>query len=310
MTAQQEQAVLITGICGRLGQLLARTIHRTQPVIGIDRRRFDKWPADIIHHCVDLRRKKTQDVFRNRQISAVVHLGVMHNPRASSKEHHSWNVVGFQKITDYVVKYKIKKLVLLSSANVYGPHADNPQFLTEESPLLGAQSFSEIRDLVEIDMIGQSFFWRCAETETVILRPCHILGMVRNAASNYFRMKRPVTLLGYDPMVQVIHERDVVQAITLALRPGVRGLFNLKGSGEAPLSKMLQMLERRPLPIPSPVAKPLFTRLWRAHVSSFPAPEVDYLRYACMVDDSKARSELGHAPRHNLLETLRSVEEE
>jgi UDP-glucose 4-epimerase len=50
--------------------------------------------------------------------------------------------------------------VVLSSANVYGPRPDNPQFLTEEAPLLGSQDFSDIRDLIEVDMLAQSFFWR------------------------------------------------------------------------------------------------------------------------------------------------------
>ena len=84
----------------------------------------------------------------------------MHDPRASDKLHHSWNVVAFQKLLEYVEVYNVPKLVVLSSANVYGPMPENPQFLTEDAPLLGAQSFGGIRDLVELDMVAQSFFWR------------------------------------------------------------------------------------------------------------------------------------------------------
>ncbi|MBK7156100.1 MAG: hypothetical protein IPH72_30715 [Sandaracinaceae bacterium] len=35
-------AVLVTGICGRLGKLLVRRLHRTERVVGIDRRRFPR----------------------------------------------------------------------------------------------------------------------------------------------------------------------------------------------------------------------------------------------------------------------------
>jgi UDP-glucose 4-epimerase len=45
-------------------------------------------------------------------------------------------------------------------------------------------------------------------------------------------------------------------------------------------------------------------------VTSFPAPELDFIRYVCMVDDARARSVLGYRPRHDLLETLRAVDEE
>ena len=159
---EEQGAVLITGICGRLGRLLARTLHRTDRVIGIDRRPFTDRPADIDHHQIDLRRKKTRDVFRSGRIRAVIHLGVLHDLRASDKLHHSWNIVAFQKLLGYLTRYQVPKLVVLSSANVYGPQPENPQFLTEDAPLLGAQDFRGIRDLVELDMLAQSFFWRHA----------------------------------------------------------------------------------------------------------------------------------------------------
>ena len=83
---------------------------------------------------------------------------------------------GSRKLLEYVAQFHVPKLVVLSSANVYGPQPSNPQFLTEDAPLLGGQNFSDIRDLVEVDMLAQSFFWKLPETETVILRPVHILG--------------------------------------------------------------------------------------------------------------------------------------
>src|SRR4029079_9379258 len=196
---------------------------------GIYRRPFEGCPKDIEHYQIDVRRKKTRDIFRGTPVAAVVHLGVMHDPRVNAAEHHAWHVAGFQKILEYVAQYRIPKLVLLSSANVYRPRPDNPQFLDEDAPLLGGASFSEIRDLVEIDMLAQSFFWKRPETETVILRPVHILGTVRNAPSNYLRLPVVMTLMGFDPMIQTVHEEDVVRAIDRALRPGVRGIFNLAG---------------------------------------------------------------------------------
>jgi UDP-glucose 4-epimerase len=290
--------------------MLARRLHRTTRVIGIDRRPYSLWPKDVVHHQFDLRRKKTRDLFRHGGIRAVVHLGVLHDPRASDKEHHSWNVVAFQKLLEYVAEYDVPKLVVLSSANVYGPQPDNPQFLTEEAPLLGAQSFRGIRDLVEMDMLAQSFFWRHPDAETVILRPCHILGGVSNAPSNYLRLERPMTVLGYDPMVQVIHERDVVDAMIRALEPGARGIFNLRGPGELPLSRALTFLRRRPIPLPSFVAKSTVERMWRYRLTSFPSPELDHIRFLCMVDDTRAREVLGFTPKHGLRETLRAVDEE
>jgi len=301
---QPAGAVLITGIVGRMGILLARKLHREGPVVGIDRRRFDGKPEDVVHHQIDLRRSKTRDIFRAGGIRAVVHLGVMHNPRESDKTHHEWNVAGFQKLLEYLSQYHVPKLVVLSSASLYGPSPDNPQFLTEEAPLLGAQDFSQIRDLVDVDISAQSFFWKHPEVETVILRPCHILGRVRNAPSNYIRMERPLTVLGFDPMLQFIHERDVVEALALALRPSVRGIFNLRGPGELPLSRVVRTLGKRSIAVPGPLMKGMLRSLWSSRAASFPTPELDHLRYVCMVDDTRARQELGFVPKYNIQQTL------
>jgi UDP-glucose 4-epimerase len=306
----ETRPILITGICGRLGRLLARRLHRTDPVIGVDRRAFVGKPKDIVHHQIDLRRKKTRDIFRAGHIRAVVHLGIMHDPRASAKAHHAWNVVAFQKLLEYMTHYDVPKLVVLSSANVYGPSPDNPQFLTEEAPLLGAAHFSAIRDLVEVDMLAQSFFWRHPDTETVVLRPCHILGGVKNAPSNYLRLEHPVSLMGFDPMVQLIHERDVVSAMILALQPGVRGIFNLKGPGEVPMSRVFKLLGKRPRPVPATLAHAVVERMWRYRMTSFPTPELDHIRYVCMVDDTRAREVLGFTPHYSLDDTVRAVESE
>jgi UDP-glucose 4-epimerase len=304
-----EGAVLVTGICGRLGRRLARRLHRKGPVIGVDKRPFPDRPPDVVHHQLDFRSSRTRDVLRDG-VSALVHLGVIHDPHGDSEQIHASNRVSFQRLLESVEAFSIKKLVLLSSANVYGPRPENPQFLDENAPLLGAAPFSDIRDLVELDMACQSFLWKHPEVETVILRPAHILGTVRNAPSNYLRLAVVPTLLGFDPMMQVVHQDDVVRAIELALAPSMRGIFNIAGPAPVPLSRAVQLLGRSTMPVPHGLARAALGQLFRLRVTSFPAPELDFIRYVCMVDDSKAKSELGYAPHFNVEATLRAVDEE
>jgi UDP-glucose 4-epimerase len=302
--------VLVTGICGRLGRRVARFLHRQRPVIGIDRRPFPDRPEDVVHHQLDLRSTRARDVVRDSGVEALVHLGVMHDPRRDQAENLVWNVTVAQHLLSYAEQFGVKKVVLLSSANVYGPRPDNPQFLTEEAPLLGAAAFGAIRDLVELDMAVQPYIWKNAGIETVILRPTHILGTVRNAPSNYLRLGMAPTLLGFDPMVQVVHEEDVVTSLLLALKPGIRGIFNIAGPAPVALSRALELLGRPTVPVPHAIARLGVERLFRFRATSFPAPELDFIRYVCMVDDSRARRELGYAPRHGLVSTLSAVDEE
>ncbi|HJZ88765.1 MAG TPA: SDR family oxidoreductase [Polyangia bacterium] len=301
--------VVLTGIAGRLGRLVTQRLHRLGDVrvVGIDRRSFEGRPKDVEHIQVDLRAKKARDVFRPGDVRALIHLGVLHDPRATAEEHHSWNVGGTARLLEYCQLYNVPKVVVLSSANVYGPRPDNPQFLSEDAPLLAGQAFPAIRDLVEVDMLACSFFWKAQSTETVILRPVHILGSVRNAPSNYLRLPAVPTILGFDPMVQVIHELDVVEALVLGLGTGIRGIFNLAGPGEVPLSVILRELGKPILRVPHLVARGLLGALWRTKMTSFPTPELDHIRYVCMVDGRRARDTLGFRPRYSLRETIRAV---
>ncbi len=300
--------VLVTGIAGRLGRLLAKKLHRIAEVHGVDRRPFEGCPKDIVMHHIDLRKKRCEDLFRLTGYQAVFHLGVIHDPRRSAEEHHSFNLRGTMKILEYCNKYNVPKVVLLSTANIYGPSHTNPFFLTEDAPLLAGEKFPDIRDLIELDMLAQSFFWKHAETETVILRPTHILGShVRQGLARYLRLKIIPKVMGFDPMIQVIHEEDLVDAIIMAMRPGVRGIFNLAGPSVVPFSEVIRGVGRPTVPVPQSMAKMILSLLWDLKLTDFRAPQVDYARFICTVDTARAREILGFTPRRSIRETLKSM---
>ena len=88
--------------------------------------------------------------------------------------------------------------------------------------------------------------------------------------------------------------------------PGQVGEVAARASRHMPC---LRELGRTQLPIPHPVAKPLLGTLWRFGASSFPVPELDFIRYVCMVDGRRAAAELGFRPRFGLRETIHAAED-
>ena len=301
-------AVLITGISGNLGRVLARLLHKTQRVVGLDRRPFPGAPKDLEVHHLDIRKRKVEDLFRKGEIQTLIHMAIIHDPRLPTAEHHSFNVLGTKAVLEYAARHGVPKVVVLSSSSVYGPQPGNDNFLTEDSPLLGSQRFPEIRDLVEVDMYAQQYLWKHPEVETVIVRPVHIVGpTVKNAPATYLRLQRPWTLAGFDPMVQLIHEEDVARALQQAAKAGGRGAYNIVGPGELPLSAVLRELGRAPIPVPHLIARPLLTRLFNYRLAGFPAAELDHLQFLCTVDGSRAERDLGFRPAYTLRETIRSV---
>ena len=311
MSTGSRQVVVVTGLSGNLGRSLIKQLHRTERIVGLDRRPFPGAPKDVELFQIDLRKKKAEDVFRIHDVKAVIHMGIMHDPRMSSEEHHSFNVVGTTRVLDAVAKYGVKKVVVLSSANVYGPSPDNSNFLSEDAPLMAASRFSGVRDLIEVDMLAHGFFWRHPDIETVILRPVHIVGpTIRNAPSNYLRLKYPWVLAGFDPMLQLVHQEDAARAMVEALRPGLKGVYNVVGPGEVPLSAVLRELGRTPIPVPHPIARALLGTLFRYRLANFPPPELDHIQFLCMVDGSRWTADVGWVPQHSMKDTIRSVDAE
>ena len=299
--------VLVTGVCGRLGLQLVRSLHRTEKVIGIDTREGSVLPRDVTHHRIDMRRRRSRDIFRRAGVRAVIHLGIMHDPRASAAERHSWNVDAFSSVLEFIRDYHIPKLVLLSTGAVYGPLPDNPQFIAEDHTLKGGARDPQLGDLIEVDMLAQSYFWQNPECETVILRPTHIVGTVRNGVMEYARLERPPMALGYDPLIQLVHEKDVVKAIMLALRPGLAGIFNVAAGGQMPLSRVLRLVGKDPVHVPSGILRTALRLSRGLKAFEFHEAQVDYILFPCMLDTGRASRTLGFEPDHDVFSCIEEV---
>ena len=305
----KRQRALVTGAGGALAQLLCRKLHRTHEVIGVDKRPFPDRPKDVEHHRLDLRRKSAMRLLKKKKPDVIIHLGVMHNPR-KEKGHEAfhYNLDVMNQLLRLAEQVGTKTFLFLSTANLYGPSATSSGFLTEEAPLLLGGKSPEVRDLISLDMMAQSFFWKHPEINTIILRPCHIAGPhLRNAPSKYLRRDPLPVLLGFDPMVQLVHELDLIQAILKAISSDTRGVFNISGAGQAPLSRLVKTRGVRSVPVPEPLFKMLLERAFRMRLTTFPSTELMHLKYSCLIDDSRARKEFGYDPEFSLSETMADV---
>jgi len=63
MSTEARQVVVVTGISGNLGRTLTKLLHRTERIVGLDRRPFAGAPKDVELFQLDLRKKKAEDVF-------------------------------------------------------------------------------------------------------------------------------------------------------------------------------------------------------------------------------------------------------
>ena len=302
------EKLLITGITGGQGQLIARRLAGRFAVVGVDRAPWDSAPPSVRLFVHDLRKRKFEDVFRTERPDAVIHLAFVRPFRTGPRERHEVNVLGTKRVLEYAIAYGVKRIVVLSSAYVYGALPENPYYVDEEYPLNLSRTYPEVRDLAEVDSLATAFLWRHPEVATAILRPVNTLGPTTHSTiSRYFRQRYVPTLMGFNPMLQFIHEDDVAEAVALALRTGAHGVFNVPGTGAVPLKVAIREAGATAVPIPEPLARSVFERLFRWGLYHTPAGAMDFLKYPCTIDGRRFETATGFRPLVSLEECFASV---
>jgi UDP-glucose 4-epimerase len=306
--ARPGEKILITGIAGGQGQLIARRLARTYVLTGVDRSPWEDHPPEISVHVLDLRKRKMEDIVRTERPDAVVHHALIRHFRVEPRVRHEVNVLGTKLLLEYCVAHGVKRVVVLSSSYVYGALPDNPYYVDEEYPLNVSRTYPEIRDLAEVDTLCSTFLWRHPEIATTILRPVSILGPhVSSSMAQYLRTRFVPTIMGFDPMMQFIHEEDVAEAIAVALQSGTHGIFNVVGPGAVPLSVAIEQTGGTAVPIPEPVARLVFGQLFNLGFYHVPPGAFDFVKYPCTLDGRRFRTATGFAPQHSLEDTFASV---
>lgn len=300
-----ERIIMVTGVAGYWGsRAAARLLEQDNThVIGID----SQVPAtnvvglDFIQ--ADVRNPLLVELLQEEKVDAVLHLQFRESlsPSESALEQ---NVMGTAKLLGACTEANIKHVVLKSSLMVYGARPDNPMFLREDHPLNGPKKYGYLRDWIEMEKYAENF--RAQNTDAVlsVLRFGHIVGPnVDSPMTRFLREEEAVTLLGFDPMVQIIHHEDVLSALVHVLGGKYPGTFNVAPEKGMPLWKTLGLAGKIPLPVLHPLA------YWSVSLGGprlAPMP-LDYLRYPCMGDMQKMRDELQFTPQYTPEETVREI---
>ncbi|MCP4005143.1 MAG: NAD-dependent epimerase/dehydratase family protein [bacterium] len=302
------QKVLIVGVARGQGRLLARRLSRNHKVVGVDTENWSRRPAETPFYRVDVRTRGFEDVLRKEQPDTVVHLGFVRHFRDKPDQRHDVNVRGTRKLLDHCRNHGVKRISVLSTSYVYGALPENPNFMDEDYPLLAGRNYPEIRDLVEVDTISSAFMWRYPDVQTSILRPVPTLGYyVENSIVNYLRQRRVVVMMGFNPMLQFMHEEDLSEAIALTVERNLRGVYNVCGPGEVPLRIAIQETGATALSLPEPLARPVLDRMFRLGLFGVPTGAIDYIKYPCTIDGERFANSTGFRPLFGLKESFRSL---
>lgn len=297
--------VLVTGIAGNLGKLVAETLLlHDHEVFGIDRRPWYHPPTGITVIQADIRKRPAEDVFRTLRPEAMVHLATVTHLTHQSHDRYRINLGGTQAVFNYCAQYGVKQTVFVGRHTYYGAAADSPLYHTESEPPMAMASFPELSDLVAADLYAGSALWRFPELHTAVLRVCYTLGPLRQGTlASFLRGPRVPTVLGFDPLYQFMHEQDAARAIVLAMSTGLRGVFNVSGPPPVPLSVIIRETGRTNVPLPEPLFRPA---LGRFGFPALPPGARDHVKYPVVVDSTPFRRATAFRYTHDEDETLRA----
>jgi UDP-glucose 4-epimerase len=300
--------VLITGISGGQGRLLAKRLAERYEVVGVDRMPWEGAPRNIRVHTLDLRKKRFRNIIRTEAPDAVVHLAFVRHFRSPPELRHEVNVNGTRHLLEHCAEAGLDRVVVLSSGYVYGALPDNPRYMHEDHPLNVSRTFPEMRDLAEVEGLVSAFVWRYPNIATSILRPANTLGYyVHSAIGKYLKLDLLPVVMGYDPMMQFLHEEDLSEAIVQALEHRLHGVFNVAGPGAVPLRTAIRAIGRSYVSVPEPIIGYMIRQLFRFNVYQFPESALDFIKYPCTVAGEKFVRATGFKPLFSLDDIFASV---
>ncbi len=305
----EQRVVAITGAYSFIGAELIKRLERDRrfyKVLAVDVRKPTFPMNKTQFHKVDLT-LPTADaelaaIWRREGVDTVVHAAYLSSPTHATSWAHELESIGTMHVLNACAECQVRKLVVWSQTVVYGAHPLNPNFLVEEHELRGDKSKSRfVRDKVEAERQVRRFRHENPDSIVTVLRTAATLGpTIRNFATRFFSRAMAPTLMGYDPLMQFVHERDVVDAFVLAVTGDHPGDFNIVGDGVLPYSTILAMMGKLPLPMPHFLAFPLSQALWATQVFDSPPNFLDFLRFLCVADGDKARRVMGFQPRYDV----------
>jgi nucleoside-diphosphate-sugar epimerase len=292
----RQPSVAIVGGAGFIGRATCAALRER----GMSARVIDRTPMSGAH-VVDIAsfdaEERLVDAFRG--VQSVIHLASrVDPPRTNEREHmRALHIDGTRHVVRAAQRAGVDKLVLVSSAVVYGARPDNPVPLDENAPRRPNEDLP-----YAVDKAAQE---RVVEVEhgilkTAIARPAIVYGRgARNYLTEILRTAPVLPALdGVRPPLQFVHVDDVARSLAHLAIEAHEGVFNIAPRDWLSFEDVARIARRRIVPVPHRLVGPIVEALVRVmppHLRA-PAAMLPYLKYPFVLSATKI-AQAGCAPR-------------
>lgn len=289
--------VAVTGAASGLGLALTGQLAHS-PMVGrvvaIDDSRGDV--SGVTWRIVDVRDPALAG--RLSDVDVVVHTAFDYSPDSDARVRRAFNVRGAQTVLTAAAAGGVGRIVLVTSAMVYGARPDNPVPLPESSPLSVDSDDSVVSDLLEIEHLAQRSARTHLGLQISVARPAALVGDgIDTLVTRHFEAPRLLAVKGCTARWQFCHVDDLVSALELAVAGKVTGEFAVGCEGWLEQDELEEIAGLRRIELPAGLTFATAQRLHRAGITPAPVADLRYVVYPWVVD-CQALREAGWQPRY------------
>ena len=235
----------------------------------------------------------------------VVHCALQPWPAWDEDAAFAHTVHASRKLLDTAAKVGVRKLIVVSSAMVYGAHPDNELPLAEDAIARANPDFAGAYQLMLAEHLVEEWADGHPAVTVTVLRPAITLGPgIDGPVPRHLESPRLPLIRGQSAPLQFVHVDDVAAAVQLAVAADLPGRFNVAADGWLPVTEVCALLGRRPITLPEATAFEAVRWLWGHRLWHMPPGALSYLMYPCVVTAERLEAH-GWAPAWSNREILR-----
>ena len=303
----------ITGSSGYLGKLVVSSLEEeshVSQILGLDIVGTPHGSRKFSHLDIDTRDPQLTQVLKENEIDALLHLAWIFNPGHNARTMYDVDVNGSKNVLESCRDAGVKHIVMFGSTTAYGAHPDNPNWLTEDSPIRGNRDFPYSWHKALVEEFCDGFEEANSQIALTRLRGCIVLGKnLDNFVKTLILMRgmKHAIIKNYYPRMQFLHEEDAVSLLKLVLFQRPRGVYNVAPDDTVALNDIPLITQNPVVEYPYWLLRPLTGVLWSFRRLPIPASYLSFIRYRWTASNHKLKRKLGWSPRHSTTESLETL---
>ena len=287
------ETLIVTGAAGSIGTRVCKTLAETDgisAVLAIDMRPEMPNHRRVYHHQLDLQSDDLKPVFEGA--TCLVHLATSFGPSSDGIDAGGAEIDATRRVFEAASDVGIQRIVILSSAMVYGAWPENSIPITEDTQKEPNPDFSFASVKNEIENLATEWNINHPTAEVVILRPTTALakGQISWVARS-LKASAIIDAGDNDPPVQFLHLDDLAAAVSLASTGGLKGIYNVAPDGYIEAEVCRELSGRFPrLRLKEEMADRLGRFSWRYRIAPTPPGLTPYTVHPCIVSNERLRN--------------------